>query len=114
MAQIFVSEQRGDLPASNLAVGRLKEIIGVKNKAFRGSKMQDASEFFGLLLTEIKESLDKFGLTEDNLIQSTFSLEIEEVLTCSMCGDQTRKVKGDLSMWCNVDSNTRLGLSRTT
>ena len=103
LAQILEGERRGDLRASDKAVRQLKKIMGEKYEAFRGSNMQDATEFFGLLLTEIKESLEKIGLTEGNIIQSTFSFEMEEFLICSRCGDQTRKVKGDLSMWCDVE-----------
>ena len=103
MAQILESGDKGDLGASNMAVRQLKEVMGRTDQAFQGSDMQDATEFFGLLLTEIKESLEKEGRTEDNIIQSTFSFEMGELLVCSGCGDETRKVKQDLSMWCDVN-----------
>ena len=103
MAKILESGSRGDLGASNTAVRQLKEVMGRTDQAFLGSDMQDATEFLGLLLTEIKESLEKEGRTEGNIIQSTFSFEMEELLVCSNCGDENRKVKQDLSLWCDVN-----------
>ena len=56
---IFVSEKNGDLRASDKAIKSLKTVMGTKDVAFKGSDMQDATEFFGLLLSEVRDSLEK-------------------------------------------------------
>ena len=77
--------------------------MGNKDVAFKGSGMQDATEFFGLLLSEVRDSLEKLGNKEQNLVNSTFAFEMEEVLVCDDCEETSRKVKSDISMWCDVD-----------
>ena len=102
---IFKSERRGDIKRSDSSITALKKIMGRSKPAFLGSDMQDATEFFGLLLTEVKESLEKLGHIKDNLITSTFTYKMEESLKCSStrCPDLSRRGKEDLSMWCDVD-----------
>ena len=70
---IFVSEKNGDLRASDKAIKSLKTVMGTKDVAFKGSGMQDATEFFGLLLSEVRDSLEKLGSFEQNIINSTFA-----------------------------------------
>ena len=77
--------------------------MGNKEVAFKGSDMQDATEFFGLLLSGVQDSLEKLGNKEQNLVNSTFAFEMEEVLVCDDCEETSRKVKSDISMWCDVD-----------
>ena len=77
--------------------------MGNKEVAFKGSDMQDATEFFGLLLSGVQDSLEKLGNKEQNLVNSTFAFEMEEVLVCDACEETSRKVKSDISMWCHVD-----------
>ena len=101
--EIFCSEKKGDLRASDKAIKSLKTVMGTKEVAFKGSGMQDATEFFGLLLSEVRDSLEKLGSSEQNLINSTFAFDMEEVLECSGCKESTQKMKSDISMWCDVD-----------
>ena len=103
LIEIFKSEWKGDLGASDKAIKNLKSVMATKDVAFKGSAMQDATEFFGLLLSEVRDSLDKLGLSEQNIINSTFAFEMEEVLVCNGCQESSLKVKSDISMWCNVD-----------
>ena len=100
---IFVSEKNGDLGASDKAIKSLKTVMGTKDVAFKGSDMQDATEFFGLLLSEVRDSLEKLGSPEQNIINSTFAFEMEEILICNGCKESSYKVKSDISMWCDVD-----------
>ena len=67
--------------------------------------MQDATEFFGLLLSEVRDSQVELGVLEADLI--TFNFEMEETLRCEGCKDQSRKVKKEISMWCDVDQLNR-------
>ena len=102
--EIFQSERRGDLRAADIAIKSLKSVMGTKDVAFKGSGMQDATEFFGLLLSEVRDSLEKqLRSSEQNIIKSTFGFEMEEVLECTGCQDSSHKVKSDISMWCDVD-----------
>ena len=101
--EIFLSERKGDLRASDNAIRSLKTVMGTKHIAFNGSGMQDATEFFGLLLSEVRDSLEKLGSSEQNIINSTFAFEMEEILECNGCKESSLKVKTDLSMWCDVD-----------
>ena len=103
MKEIFLSEKRGDLRASDQASKSLKTVMGTKDVAFKGSGMQDATEFFGLLLSEVRDSLEKLGSPGQNLVNSTFAFDMEETLECSGCGESTQKMKSDISMWCDVD-----------
>ena len=103
LKEIFLSERRGDLGASDRAIKSLKTVMGNKDVAFKGSGMQDATEFFGLLLSEVRDSLEKLGNKEQNLVNSTFAFEMEEVLVCKGCNESSPKVKSDISMWCDVD-----------
>ena len=103
MLEIFKSERKGDLRASDKAIKSLKSVMGTKDIAFKGSGMQDATEFLGLLLSEVRDSLEKLGNKEQNIINSTFALETEEVLVCNGCNESSPKVKSDISMWCDVD-----------
>ena len=59
--EIFLSERKGDLRASDNAIRSLKTVMGTKHIAFNGSGMQDATEFFGLLLSEVRDSLEVGG-----------------------------------------------------
>ena len=102
--KIFLSERKGDLRASDMAIMSLKNVMGTKDIAFKGSDMQDATEFFGLLLSEVRDSLEKLGSAEQNIINSTFSFDMEEILECSGCHQSSQKIKSDISMWCDVDS----------
>ena len=103
LKEIFLSERRGDLGASDRAIKSLKTVMGNKDVAFQGSDMQDATEFFGLLLSEVRDSLEKLGNKEQNLVNSTFAFEMEEVLVCKGCNESSPRVKSDISMWCDVD-----------
>ena len=96
--EIFQSESRGDLESSDRAVQRLKEIMGTKDQTFQGTDMQDATEFFGLLLSEVRDSP-----VETDLVTLNFAFEMEETLKCWDCQDQSRKFKKEISMWCDVD-----------
>ena len=96
--EIFQSESRGDLESSDRAVQGLKEILGTKDQTFQGTDMQDATEFFGLLLSEVRDSP-----VETDLVTLNFAFEMEETLWCGGCKDQSRKVKKEISMWCDVD-----------
>ena len=100
---IFVSEKNGDLRASDKAIKSLKTVMGTKDVAFKGSGMQDATEFFGLLLSEVRDSLEKLGSSEQNIINSTFAFQMEEILECNGCKESSHKMKSDISMWCDVD-----------
>ena len=100
---IFVSEKNGDLRASDKAIKSLKTVMGTKDVAFKGSGMQDATEFLGLLLSEVRDSLEKLGSSEQNIINSTFAFQMEEILECSGCKELSHKMKSDISMWCAVD-----------
>ena len=102
--EIFLSERNGDLRASDQAIKSLKTVMGTKDASFKGSDMQDATEFFGLLLSEVRDSLKKLGSSEQNIINSTFSFDMEETLECRGCKESTHKIKSDISMWCDVDS----------
>ena len=104
MLEIFLSEKKGDLGASDKAIKSLKTVMGTKEVAFKGSGMQDATEFFGLLLSEVRDSLEKLGSAEQNIINSTFGFDMEEILECSGCHQSSHKIKSDISMWCDVDS----------
>ena len=44
--EIFQSERKGDLRAADIAIKSLKSVMGTKDIAFKGSGMQDATEFF--------------------------------------------------------------------
>ena len=102
--EIFQSERKGDLRAADIAIKSLKSVMGTKHVAFGGSGMQDATEFFGLLLSEVRDSLEKqLGSSERNIIKSTFGFEMEEILECTGCQDSSLKVKSDISMWCDVE-----------
>ena len=102
--KIFVCEQEGDLRASDKTIKSLKTVMGTKNIAFKGSGMQDATEFFGLLLSEVRDSLEKLGSSDQNIINSMFAFDMEEILECSGCKEPSHKMKSDISMWCDVDS----------
>ena len=101
--EIFQSERRGDLRAADIAIKSLKSVMGTKDIAFKGSGMQDATEFFGLLLSEVRDSLEKLGSSEQNIINSTFAFDMEEILVCNGCKESSHKMKSDISMWCDVD-----------
>ena len=101
--EIFLSERKGDLRASDKAIKRLKTVMGTKEIAFEGSDMQDATEFFGLLLSEVRDSLEKLRSSEQNIVDSTFYFQMEEILECSGCKESSHKLKSDISMWCDVD-----------
>ena len=103
MKEIFLSENKGDLGASDKAIKNLKTVMGTIDVAFKGSGMQDATEFFGLLLSEVRDSLEKLGSPGQNLINNTFSFVMEETLQCSRCGVTAQKMKSEISMWCDVD-----------
>ena len=102
--EIFLSERKGDPRASDKAIQSLKTVMGTKDIAFKGSGMQDATEFFGLLLSEVRDSLEKLGSAEQNIINSTFAFDMEEILECSGCKEPSHKMKSDISMWCDVDN----------
>ena len=101
--KIFLSERKGDLRASDKAIKSLKNVMGKKDIAFKGSDMQDATEFFGLLLSEVRDSLEKLGSSEQNIVNTTFAFEMEETLVCIGCQESSHKIKSDISMWCDVD-----------
>ena len=101
--KIFLSERKGDLRASDKAIKSLKNVMGNKDIAFKGSDMQDATEFFGLLLSEVRDSLEKLGSSEQNIVNTTFAFQMEEILVCIGCKESNQKVKSDISMWCDVD-----------
>ena len=101
--EIFQSESRGDLESSDRAIQELKEIMGTKDPTFLGTDMQDATEFFGLLLSEVRDSPVELGVLEADLVTLNFAFEMEETLRCGGCKDQSRKVKKEISMWCDVD-----------
>ena len=101
--KIFLSERKGDLRASDMAIMSLKNVMGTKDIAFKGSDMQDATEFFGLLLSEVRDSLEKLRSSEQNIVDSTFYFQMEEILECSGCKESSHKLKSDISMWCDVD-----------
>ena len=102
--KIFLSERKGDLRASDMAIMSLKNVMGTKDIAFKGSDMQDATEFFGLLLSEVRDSLEKLGSSEQNVVNNTFAFQMEEILECNGCKESSHKMKSDISMWCDVDS----------
>ena len=105
--EIFQSESRGDLESSDRAIQELKEIMGAKDETFQGTDMQDATEFFGLLLSEVRDSPVELGVLEADLVTLNFAFEMEETLRCEGCKDQSRKVKKEISMWCDVDQLNR-------
>ena len=105
--EIFQSESRGDLESSDRAIQGLKEIMGTKDQTFQGTDMQDATEFFGLLLSEVRDSPVELGVLEADLVTLNFAFEMEETLRCEGCKDQSRKVKKEISMWCDVDQLNR-------
>ena len=105
--EIFQSESRGDLESSDRAIQELKEIMGTKDETFQGTDMQDATEFFGLLLSEVRDSRVELGVLEADLVTLNFAFEMEETLECCSCKDQSRKLKKEISMWCDVDQLTR-------
>ena len=105
--EIFQSESRGDLESSDRAIQELKEILGTKVPTFQGTDMQDATEFFGLLLSEVRDSQVELGVLEADLVTLNFAFEMEETLRCEGCKDQSRKVKKEISMWCDVDQLNR-------
>ena len=102
--KIFLSERKGDLRASDMAIMSLKNVMGTKDIAFKGSDMQDATEFFGLLLSEVRDSLEKLGSSEQNVVNNTFAFQMEENLVCIGCQESSNKIKSDISMWCDVDN----------
>ena len=102
--KIFLSERTGDLRASDMAIKSLKNVMGDRDIAFKGSDMQDATEFFGLLLSEVRDSLEKLGSSEQNIVNATFAFKMEENLVCVGCQESSNKIKTDISMWCDVDS----------
>ena len=101
--EIFQSESRGDLGSSDRAIQGLKEIMGTKDQTFQGTDMQDATEFFGLLLSEVRDSPVELGVLEADLVTLNFAFEMEETLKCWDCQDQSRKLRKEISMWCDVD-----------
>ena len=104
---IFESERRGDIKRSDSSITALKKIMGRSKPAFLGSDMQDATEFFGLLLSEVRDSQVELGVLEADLVTLNFAFEMEETLRCEGCKDQSRKVKKEISMWCDVDQLNR-------
>ena len=105
--EIFQSESRGDLECSDRAIQELKEIMGTKDQTFQGTDMQDATEFFGLLLSEVRDSPVELGVLEADLVTLNFAFEMEETLECRGCKDQSRKVRKEISLWCDVDQRNR-------
>ena len=105
--EIFQSESRGDLESSDKAIQELKEIMGTKDKTFQGTDMQDATEFFGLLLSEVRDSQLELGVLESDLVTLNFAFEMEETLECWDCRDHSRKVKQEISLWCDVEQLNR-------
>ena len=105
MLKIFECEKRVDFKGSNQSIKDLKKIMGRKNEAFLGSRMEDASEFLTLLLTELMERLESLGLAEENFVRKMFSYGMEESLICSneQCRLINPKTMSAITMWCNVN-----------
>ena len=109
MMKFFECEQRVDFKGSNQSIKDLKKILGRKNKAFLGSRMEDASEFLTLLLSELEESVESLGLAEENFVRRMFSYKMEESLICS--NERCRKIniykRSENTMWCHVNDKSK-------
>ena len=85
---------------------------------FVGNKMQDASEFLGRFLDEIKEDVKKRSQTDKvvkfesscpgvpGLVYNNFVHEKEEVMICCSCRTETKSRTSDMSIWCDITTSS--------
>ena len=100
------------------AVKNVKHIMETLDNQFVGSKMQDASEFLGIFLDELKEDVRKRSNTGkaasfeessqgvSGLVYNNFVHEKEEVMICCRCKAETKSRTSDMSIWCDITIST--------
>jgi len=92
----------------------IKSVMEILDGQFIGNQMQDASEFLGRFLDEIKEDvlkcirkgceryLEDHGHQETGLVYNNFVHEKEEVFICCRCNAESKATTSDMSMWCEI------------
>jgi len=111
-----------DRDGINKKLKNIKSVMEILDEQFVGSKMQDASEFLGRFLDEIKEDVIKYSIkgplsknessrVEVDLVYRNFMYEKEEALVCCSCKAETKSLTKDMSLWCDI---TTTSLSRTS
>jgi len=106
--ELCTSYRKGDSEGVDQEMKELKKTMENLDKQFVGNKMQDASEFLGRFLDEIKECVDKLRNSDPaasdgtGLIYGNFVHEKEEELECCDCKSKTRSRSSDMSLWCDT------------
>jgi len=123
-SEFCVAYTNMDRDCINKKIRKIKSVMETLDGQFIGSKMQDASEFLGRFLDEIKEDVIKYSMksplsnnvgsgsvrVEVDLVYRNFMYEKEEVLVCCSCKAETKSCTSDMSLWCDVTTS----MSRTS
>merc|ERR1719347_2511315 len=119
LCQAYGNMDRDDI---NKKLKSIKSVMEILDEQFVGSKMQDASEFLGRFLDEIKEDVIKYSIkgplsnnessvrVEVDLVYRNFMYEKEEALVCCSCKAETKSQTKDMSLWCDITTS----MSRTS
>jgi len=99
-------------------IKKVKSIMETLDNMFVGNKMQDASEFLGRFLDEIKEDVKKRSQTDkvvefesscprmSGLVYNNFVHEKEEIMICCSCRTETKSRTSDMSTWCDITTSS--------
>jgi len=106
-----------DRDSINNKLKNIKSVMETLDGQFVGSKMQDASEFLGRFLDEIKEDVIKYSIkgplgkngssvgVDFDLVFRNFMYEKEEALVCCSCRAETKSQTKDMSLWCDITTS---------
>ena len=123
-SKLCMAYTRGERGWVDQGIKEVKVVMEILHKQFSGSKMQDASEFLGLFLDEMKEDVTRLSRSikvgrsnlspELNcLVYDNFLHEKEELLVCSSCKAETRCRYSDMSMWCDTTCSNHQSRTRS-
>jgi len=93
-------------------IKNVKFIMETRDNQFVGNEMQDASEYLGRFLDEIKEDVRKRSNPEESrpglssLVYGNFMHEKEEVMICCSCKTETKSRTSDTSLWCEITTSS--------
>ena len=126
--QLCLACTSGDGVLANLKMKEVKGVMGQLDIQFKGSLMQDASEFFSKFIIELNEELsnvptnmdvakrmvDIYQTPSDNLVKINFLHEREEFHVCSNCNAESSARHSDMAIWCETVSHTVNTRTRST